>query len=592
MKREKLHLSLIILSLLSSPPVFAERAAYDDYADAHDTITGGVAIVPPATIERFVRRMIVEKLNADSNGSRLSFKTKAIQQQVQIPDDNVTLKEVMSALGVRKTLDTRISPIEVGFNLPKSGLTLKVQQPLPGTFNVVARWRITQLTARSPQINFHVPKGLFDRDFDIDSKPVKIALLPKSPAIQVELKLQVNLGEKGSKLKLVAFNTNINSSDPAQQPQLDFQIGPLTVDRQPLVLEIESNGRVLRAEEASIRAQLETLEPQFTATLRREIDERIQTHFDAMAAEFARTPPFKLKLDSNKLIEDKPDMSRAVSDLFRGINAEFIFSSLNYVQKLDLFTATIASHICFDGQCLFSADRSAIGNEDLRPLSKTQEIGMLVYESWLQHVVNSEPFQKRIRAYYEAQIKAPGVDIGSSGVKLHLNPRTKSVDIVFNLSIDIKDTALKKEANTPWKKFKERTKKRFGDAWEAAFGTGKRVIIPVEVHLMFAGYQKVRRDRETVTEMVFRSELPFRADGTVLNTYNYPSNIHLLTKMVRAEFMNSVVESFKEVIPPELRFEVPDHVPVQGMKLPLRKVLVSPNAGILFSAEVPEETAK
>lgn len=236
MKRDKLHRLILLLSLLGSQPVFADRAVYDTYADTHDTIVSGVAMISPSTIERFVRQVIARKLGADMNGSRLRFQTQAVRQEIQIPDQDVGLREVMGALGIRKILHARLATADVGFNLPSSGLTLKVRQPKQGQFDVVARWRVTQLSAKIPQLKLEVPKGLFDRDFDIDARPIQIGLKPKSPAIQVELKLQVRLDEAGSKLRLVAFHTNLNSRDPSTTPQLDFRIGPLTIDGQPLVL--------------------------------------------------------------------------------------------------------------------------------------------------------------------------------------------------------------------------------------------------------------------------------------------------------------------------------------------------------------------
>lgn len=548
----------------------------------------GIAIVSPNVVERFVRQVIANKLNGESNGARIRFQTQAIHQQIKIPDNDLALKEILLALGIKGTLNANIAPIDVAFSLPMSGLNLKIRHTKPDLFDVVAKWRVTQLTASSKQLNIRVPKGLFDRDFDIDSKPVQIGLMAKSPPIRVELKLQVRLTSSGSKLRLVAFNTNLNAQQEGLHPNFDFKIGPLTVDKSPLVLEIESNGRTLRAEEPEIREQLERLEPQFTAVLRREIEDQIQQYFNDAASEFSKQAPFKINFKTDKLVS-QPGMNPAVSQLLKGIEAEFIFDSLEYVHNLDLFTAHIASHICFDGQCLFNTQTSNIGTDDLKPLSRTQEIGMLIYESWLQRVVNDDAFQKRIRAYYDAEAKAPGVDIGQSGVKLHLNPKTKSIDAVFNLSIDIKKTSLSKNSNTMWKKVVDRTKKRIGDLWETLFGTGKRVVIPVEVHLNFDGYEKNAKGE---TEMVFHSTLPFRKDGTIANSYGYPSNIAELTKLVREDFMTAIETTFKDVVPAVIRIPVPAEIPVQGIKLPLKKILVSPNNGLIFTAEVPEVPIK
>lgn len=595
MKREKLNLSLIVLSLLGTQPALAAREAFDDFQDSHDTIVSGLAIVPPSTIERFVRQVIASRLDGDTKGSKIEFQAKAIRQEIVIPEDNAALREIMGALGIKKSFQAHIAPIDASFSLPQSGLDLKLRQSKAGVFDVVAKWKITTLSAKSRQLSIQVPKGLFDRDFSIDSKPVKIAFAPKSKPITVELKLQVRLGDAGTKLRLVALKTNINDADPAAHPAFDFQIGQLTIGGQPLTLEVESNGHVLRAEETAIREQLETLEPQFTATLRREMDEQIQKYFQDLADTFAKTPPFKLKVNTNKLLaklDGGADANAAIIDLLKGIDAEFIFSSLEYEQKLDLFTAKIASHICFDQQCLFDLNTSPISQEDLKPLSRSKEVGMLIYESWLQRVINSDAFQKRIRAYYETKAKAPGVDIGASGVKLHLNPKTKSLDAVFNLSIDIKKTAISKDANTGWKKFWARKRKQMGDLVETLFGTGKRVVIPVEVHLIFEGYQKVQENGETVTKMKFRTELPFQPGGKITNTYQYPSNVSELTKMVGEEFMTEIANTFKEVVPAEIQVPVPAVIPAMGVNLPLRKVLVSPNNGLLFTAEVPEVPLK
>ncbi|MBS1957916.1 MAG: hypothetical protein JST80_00445 [Bdellovibrionales bacterium] len=613
MKREKPHRTSIAygifaatiltaygLSSSASTSIFegdhGGKAYFDAFPDRnhddHDSIMSGVAIVPPSIIERFIRQIIAKKLNADVSGSRIRFKTKPIHELIKIPSDDVVLQDVLKALGIQNAVNANISPIDVDFSLPANGLDLKLRHTKPGIFDVIAKWKVTGISAASTKLNIRVPKGLFDQDFDLDSKPVQIGLKKGSVPINIELKLQVNLATTGTKLKLVSLKTNLNDPNPANHPAFSFKIGQLTVDDQPLHLEIQAN-QTLQADEAVIREQLMRLEPELTETLRNRLNDELQEQISKVAETFEKAPSFNIKVDTDS-ITDKPGTNEAVVDLLHGIDAQFNFSSLGYLESSDLFFAKVASHVCFDGRCLFDSQVSPISEDDMKSLSKTSEIGMLIYESWLQRVINSDPFQKRITTYYNTKQKAPGVDIGKGGVKLHLNPATKSIDAVFNLAIDIKKTALSKKADTKWKKFWDRKKKQFADWVEVNWGTGKLVVIPVEVHLTFKAYEKGidKKTNKPITEMVFTTTLPFHEDGTVTNTYNSPSNIQNLTKIVKNGFMESIEDTFKDLVPAEVRIPVPDSVPVQGIQMPLRRVQISPNHGLIFTAEVPEVQSK
>ena len=111
------------------------------------------------------------------------------------------------------------------------------------------------------------------------------------------------------------------------------------------------------------------------------------------------------------------------------------------------------------------------------------------------------------------------------------------------------------------------------------------VIIPVEI----TGFiQDVHLNEKGEYFLSIRTELPFHDDGTVSNTYHYPSNVDEMTKTVKKSFLESVKESFVTSIPEHIEIPLGSGVKVKGFSFYPHRVLVTPNRGLLMTAEMKD----
>lgn len=574
------RLSLIFALLLLAP-------LYPAQANHHPVLVqSGTAAVPPAVIQSVIRSTLAHKLNAQILGERIQFETPEIRQQITLPAQNQTLLDSLKQLGIDRSLEVVISPLKIVAKIPNNNLRIQLQQTSQQTFEITAQWRLQEISAQSEQLRILVPKGIFDVPFEISTNSLRLGLAKKSPSIRIQLKLRMTLTPQGSKFSLVQLNTNLDEARPQAAPEFDFGLSPLLVNGSPLQLQIESQGKIIEARESEIREQLETLAPSFSALLKKELETQIQREFSTFAKKLEAEDPVKLKLSTQQLLS-RSTVSKPVKDLLSGISGDFQFSKLEYNPQQALFLAQVASHLCLNSQCLLNTRVSPVRTEDLEPIAnRKHELGLLIYESWIQRMAHDPAIQDRIQEYYETQAKAPGVDIGTSGVRVHVNGQRKTIDAVFNLAIDIKKTALSKNANTALKKFMDRSKKRIGDAWENAFGTGKLVLIPIEIQFELQGI--VRNPDNDRLELQIKSRLPFQKDGAIINTYQYPSNVDRLTQMVRSDFMSAIEKTFEDVVPSTIRIPLPREWKADGVTLEPSRAVITPNAGILITAKVIE----
>jgi hypothetical protein len=586
--REKSRVTPLLYLLMMTPSLAWAQAP-------GQTIITGNAVAKPEAIERVVRMAVADVMNGEFSGVGLSFKTHQIDQSVDIPVPTGDLKEILSILGIKNTVNVSLAPIEAKFVLPASALKITIQKLQPNRFQVNAKWSITQLTASSPKLAIKVPKGVFDQGFDIVSSPLQIGLAPKSKPITIELNLLTDLTEKGTKIHLVSLATNINAA--TAKPDFFIKLGKLTVNGKPLEVEITTNGKKLLADEATIRAQFQQLEPSLVQTIRTKMKDVVQDQFSKIADEIEGEAPLKFKIDSNDLIQkfgDKP----VIQDLFGDLSVEFMLSYLQYVDKYKVFSGQVTSAVHFDRlQYLWnSGATSAISTDDLKAIGTGDDIGIMVYESWLQNVVHSDLFQKRILDYYNKN-KSPGTSIGKDGVKLHFDPARNAIVIVINLEIDIKKTG------GPDSSFGKRLKNGFGDAWENIFGSGKLVKVPVEITAKITGVQK---DATGKSVLVITPERPLQ-NGTFANHYHYTSNVNDMTSLVKSSLLDEVDSSIcdtaaqkeadqkkkdKNRVKPVLcegigQVRIPlDVVDIKGYKFQPKKVTLTPNRGLLVTAEM------
>lgn len=535
----------------------------------------GNAVAKPEAIEKIVRMSIADVLNGRFSGANLSFATQKVDESIAIPDPSTNLRDILNVLGIQNQVRINLSPIQADFTLPNSALNITIKKIKPNRFQVCAKWVITKLTAASPKLALQVPKGVFERGFEIVSSPVQIGLAPKSKPITIDLDLITELTDQGTKIRLVDFKTNINEKS-ASGPQFFIKLGKLTVEGRPLEIEIMSNGQRLVADEATIRSEFQTMEASLIQNIRQNLQAVIEKHFQSISESIEKAPPIKVAVDSTELmhkVEDKPELKK----LLNGVSVDFFVSYLQYIEKYKLFTAQVSSTVCIDKLCLLDlAKKNLVTIDDLKSVSTTNDdIAVLVYESWLQNLIHSDLFQKRIREILKSSDLA-GINLSKDGVKIHLNPTTNSVVLVANVEIDIKKTSKSGSA------LGQRMRRRFGDWMESWFGSGKLVKIPVEVT---GKIKDIRVDADGVSNLVIATELPFK-DGKLKNTYKYPSNAADMTSMVRNDLFDSLKEELASAIPAELVIPLGKSIDIKHFSFKLKHVTITQNRGLLVTAEL------
>ena len=537
----------------------------------------GNAAARPETIEKIVRMSVAQVLSGQFAGVNLSFNTAKINQGIALPSPNENLRDILKVLGIQQNVNIAMTPVHASFTLPESALKITIKKLQPNRFQVKAKWAITKLNASSSQLALKVPKGAFDRAFDIVSSPVQMGLTAKSKPITIELNMITNLTDTGTRIQLVDFKTNLNDRS-AKKPEFFIKLGQLTVEGKPLELEIQSNGQRLIADEAAIRAEFQTLEQGLMQTICDRLQNVVEQRFNVIAANVEKSKPIRITLDSdawNEELADKPDVKK----LLQNVSIDFFISYLQYVDRYKIFSTQVSSTVCIDKGCLLDMSKPSLVNiDDFKGVDTHDEVAILIYESWIQNFVHSPEFQKRILTFV-TDSKLKGIVIGKQGVRVHLNPIKNSIAVVLNLEVDIKKTG--KEGTSFGKKFR----RSLGDMIEKVAGSGKVVKIPVEINAIF---QKIKKDATGQSVLKLAVEMPFK-DGKVTNTYNYPSNVAEMTGMVRDEFLESMKEELAEVIPAELSIPLGHSVKIKDYSFNIRKAYVTPNRGLLVTGEMTNQ---
>ncbi|MBC7397271.1 MAG: hypothetical protein H7333_07485 [Bdellovibrionales bacterium] len=492
-KEKMIRLALILVSI----------GLYSASAHADHSVRVGNAVLKPGALEKIIRGVIVSTLGGDLSRDQLTLRIDRFEQSLVVASPKPALKEILDILGLKNRLAVTVAPIQAHFTLPESALKIQIKNTSENSFLINAQWSITQLRASTSTVSIKVPAGFFPQAFTINSSPIQIALAPRSRAVEFASTFSAELSEEGTKIRLLDFKTNLET---ANHPNFAITMGKLTVNGRPFTLEIQSNGQTLTASESHIRAQFQTLEKSLAGTIRINLADlvRKQTRIQAHAIE--SQAPFKYSANSSEWLE-KLTMRDSVRTLLGGVNFDFLFTYLQAVKTVGAYSAQIAAKICLDGQCLSDyGDASPIGADDLALMQKNDDIGAIVYESMIQTLVHSDPFQKRISAFYASAGASPGVTLAPAGVKVYLDPHKNALVAVINLEIDIKKTF---KEGTP---FGRRLQRRIGDIWELWFGSGKVVKIPVEVDFIISG---LVQDREGKPIIMLTTELPVQADGAI-----------------------------------------------------------------------------
>ena len=577
------HLFLIATAILApSPDSKAQEVLFEAYPGSRPI---GNTLLRNESIEAVVRGMIARSLNADLNGGNLEFETQAFEQKIELPDPKPGLREILDVLGIRETLDLSVSPLRIKMVLPESSLKVAVVKKSTNTFEVSASLIVSELKVDSRTVSIKVPAGAFDRAFAIDSNGVNMGLSRRSAPIKLDLNLLFELNEMGSRIRVTGFRTNLKDRSP---PKFFVELGRLTLDRQPLKLQILSNGQSLIADEPSIRAQFQQSEPQIVRTLRSKVSDAIEENIKAIAEKIETAPLIKFSMNSTDVIGPS-GFNQNVKNLLSGIQMDFIFSYLQYIEESKLFSAQIAGRFCVDNECLMNASRtSPIGLKDVNLILPQDDGGVVLYESIVQDIIHSDRFQARIRTYFNAENKTAGVSLAPAGLHVRFDPNTNSVGAVVNLDIDIIKTI---RANSS---FGERLQLSLGDLIEYYFGSGKTVKIPLEIKFKIDGITTNPAGESTLSVSTI---LPFSRDGTYLPPRTCPpgwcqSNVDSMTSVVKTSFMRTVRQEFESMLPAKFSIPVSRAITVRDFSFLPKTVKITPNRGLMISGNLKDEGGK
>ena len=540
------------------------------------------SIVRPEAIEKTIRQAIATAMKGDSNGDALFLSVQKVSQTIPIPEPQGEFASILETLGIKKSIEIEIAPIEADFTLPASNLALTVTPIHANRFAVKVQWKITELKAKSRQLSILVPQGLFDQAFQIDSKPLLIGLTEDSNPIKVSLEFEVEFTESGAKMYPTKFKTNLNAKNNG--PELFVKLGPLTVGKEPLTLDLIGEHGI-HADEQRIREQFKQIEPNIIKTIQKKLEVVVQEEFTKISEKVVQVDPFKFSIDSNELLESQ-DATSPLRKLFSDIKMELKFSYLQYMENLRLFSAEIAAQVCFKESCLTKTPiANSMTTEDLRPVSDKEDVGALVYESWVQSFFHSPQFQTRLRKYYKEDLSVRGVDLGEDGVRIHFNPQLNAFVVVLNLSIDIRKAVRLGSSPKVWADW---FGAQAGSAIEYFNGTG-RVKLPIEI---VAKIGDIEMNEAGLPVLTIHTQIPFADTAIIQNTYHYPDNTDHMTKLVKTKFLKTVAAKIKEKlspqIPTEIKIPLASITNIKGYKLNPKKALITPNRGLLFTAELKD----
>lgn len=544
------------------------------------SLISGNAVVNTDSIQKIVKELIVQNLQknytAESKFGGISIQTKASEHSLRIPAEKPLLKDILSTLGISNQLQVLIDPIQTSINFNPDSLKVKIEKTGTNLFKIRAHWEIQELQAESKALKIAVPKGVFDEAFVISSNPVQISLKQGSGPVTADLTMSAELTTDGSKISLESFETNLQD----ETPRLQVKLGTLNINGAPLELEIQSNGQSITTSEPVIRAQFQNFEPQLMKNVQKQLGTLIQTQFTQLSEKLSKEEPFKISFNSNDVLSKYSFSNAAISALFKNIDASFMFSYLQELPKQNLFSAQVSSQVCVGQKCLSNFwGTSAITVEDISELQNSDG-GVILYESWVQNVINSAAFQKRIASFYQKSLKTPGISLGKEGAKVHFNPKNNSITAVVNLKIDIKSTGNPSNALTSWSGLKDYTKKQLADLWENIAGSGQYVRLPVEIAGKIKGVQLDSQNRRV---LVIKPEILINNDGTITNTFGYESNVENMSGATRRAVLASVKKEFGKSLPSKIEIPLDDAIQLAGIKFSVNQVFITPNKGLLIS---------
>ena len=565
-------LSLLLITGFSS-------AQAQDPGHVHHAFAGGNALLTAQTIQNATKQIIVQglrkNLDARNGANGITIETEESEHHLSIPESAV-LNDILKALGIRNEVRVKLDPIRTSINFGADSLKIDVKRTDINHFKIHTHWQIPQIVAKSTSLKIQVPKGTFDRAFSLVSSPVKIALDTRKGPITADLDLEANLTPNGSLFKILSFHTNLDD----HQSRLKMKLGQLTVNGKPLRLEIETNDRIIQTDEPTIRNEIRKFEPQIMAIVEKKLGDLIRSEFREITTKLEKEEPFKIAFDSNEILSHQPSVNESVRKLLQNLTGDFLFSYIQEIPSLGIYSTQASTRICIGNACVNnSAKTSPITTVDLSAMGSDQA-GIILYESWVRNIVDSIPFQNRLRRYFKETNHSAGIDLAKSGIRIHFNPARNAIAMVVNLRIDIKATCDASKALDSWSALREFSRKRLADWWEKYTGSGDFVIVPVEINFAFKGS---KTDSQGNSVIQIKPELPFKKKGSVLNTYRYPSNLHLMNASIREELLDALQEEFVKALPPEILISMDKPIQFKGLNFFIHQATVTKNGGLLIS---------
>jgi hypothetical protein len=549
------------------------------HAHAEALVSVGNAVIRPQAVEQIIRESIADALTAHISSSSMSFMLPAIEQTIPLPETNGNLKSILDVLGLKDQIDMQISPIKADFTLPKAGLKIDIKNRAANSFAISAKWSLTALSAKANSLTIHVPAGVFGQAFDIASSPLQMGLKAGSQPIELEIDLLADLSESGAKFKMQGFHTNLSDTN---HPEFSLLLGQLTVNNTPLTLQITSNGQTIQADEPSIRAELQTMESAYIDNVRLKIIDELQSNVAILGQTLQKLAPLKFDFSSDDLLAAAPKSLTSqpgVRELLGGLELSGLVSYLQSVPSANVYSSQVSAKICLDKVCVANTvPVTRIGSEDLRAMRPREDLGVVLYESFLQSVVNTQVFQKRFATYYNTTGTTAGATLAQPGVKVYLDPNSNALIAILNLEIDIAKTATSKSP------FGQRLQADVGDLLESEFGAGKLIQVPVPISVEFGG---IVTD-STGTNLILRTKLPaFATPGnftpsSLCSISECPNNVPKMTSTVRKSFLKELEVQVVATVPSEIKIPLQPII-LKTFEFNAKNVTITPAHGLLIT---------
>jgi hypothetical protein len=552
------------------------------HAHAETLVSVGNAVIRPKAVEQIIRESIADALTAHISSSSMSFNLPAIDETIPLPETNGDLKSILDVLGLKDQIAMQISPIQADFTLPKAGLKIDIKNRGANSFAISAKWSLTALSAKANTLLIHVPAGVFGQAFDIASSPLQMGLKAGTQPIQLEIDLLADLNESGAKFKMQGFHTNLTDTN---HPEFSLVLGQLTVNNAPLTLQITSNGQTLQADEPSIRAELQTMESAYIDSVRLKIIDELQSNVAALGQTLQKLAPLKFDFSSDDLIAAAPASLSAqpgVRELLGGLELSGLVSYLQSIPSANVYSSQVSAKICLDKVCVAnSVPVTQISSQDLRAMQPNEDLGVVLYESFLQSVVNTQVFQKRFATYYNTTGTAAGAKLAQAGVKVYVDPNSNALIAILNLEIDISKTATSKSP------FAQRIQADIGGLLESEFGAGKLIQVPIPISIQFGG---IATD-STGTNLTIRTALPaFASPGTfaassLCSISDCPNNVSKMTGTVRKSFLKDLETQVAASVPSEIKIPLQPII-LKTFEFNASNVTITPDHGLLITGNM------